>query len=677
MSKLFACVILCGFSSSVPAQENPEIKSVLTMVAETLPEETDLSDLSSRLYYYKDHPIDLNAAKPEQLRELVFLTAIQIDNFYKHLQSAGKLHDLLELQGIDGFDTETVARLLPFVNLKITPAISSLSLHAIRFGGNNELSLRYGQVLAQQKGFQDLPGSHYLGSPVKLLLRYQYHFNDLITLSFLGEKDSGEMFLRGNNNKGFDYHSVSLAIYKSGRFEKIIIGDFSMQFGEGLTLWMGTALGRGADVAGVAKNAAGLKTSTSANESTFFRGMGVSYRLLKSLYLHPFVSLRNLDASLTRSNNGTYTLSAINSSGLHRTATEIAHKNNLRQLLFGSLINIQTSKLNLGIAVYQTHYGHEFIRSKPRYKAYAFQGKQLSNSSFHYSYTFKNSYLFGEAAYSFPGKGALLSGIMASISPCFSAVMVYRNYSREHITFYSQPLGEGSGAVNENGVYAGFHFTPSRKWSLSVYSDLARFPWLRYRVDEPSSSFQLMAQLSYTASKNLAMQMKLNIKQGEQNDTSGYPVNPVVHFKKENLRLGLQWKINPRLNFENRAEISLYQKGNRAAELGILIYQDVDFRPVSSRITAGVRLAYFSTPSYDSRIYAYEDDVLNGSGSGLYNGRGIRFYLNSNYRISRQLRIWCKYGLYNYPGSATTGSGLDEIKGSSKSEIRVQLRYQF
>jgi hypothetical protein len=677
MSKLFACLILCGFSSGVYAQENPEIKSVLMVVAETLPEDTDLSDLSSRLYYYKDHPIDLNAAKPEQLRELVFLTALQIDNFNKHLLSAGKLHDLLELQGIDGFDTETVARLLPFVTLKITPAINSLNLHAIRFGGNNELSLRYGQVLEQQKGFTDLPGSHYLGSPVKLLFRYQYHLNDLIAFSFIGEKDAGEMFLRGNNNKGFDYHSLSLAIYKTGRFDKVVVGDFSMQFGEGLTLWMGTALGRGADVAGVAKNPTGLKTYTSANESAFFRGIGIKYKLLRYLHLYPFVSIRNLDASLTKAKNGAYTLSAINSSGLHRTATEIAHKNNVRQLVFGSLINLQTSNLNLGFAGYQTHYGHEFIRGKPKYKAYAFQGKDLSNTSFHYSYTFKNSYFFGEAAYSFPGKGALLSGIMASISPTFSAVVVYRNYSREHITFYSQPLGEGSGAVNENGVYAGFHFTPSRKWSLSVYGDLARFPWLRYRVDEPSSSFQLIAQLGYTAGKNLAMQLKINIKKGEQNDTSGLPVNPVVHFKKDNLRLGLQWKINPRLTIENRAEISFYQKGERAAELGMLIYQDVDFRPVSSRVSGGVRLAYFNTPSYDSRIYAYEDDVLNGSGSGLYNGRGIRFYLNSNYRISRQLRIWCKYGVYTYPGLATIGSGLDEIKGSAKSEIRVQLRYQF
>ena len=128
---------------------------------------------------------------------------------------------------------------------------------------------------------------------------------------------------------------------------------------------------------------------------------------------------------------------------------------------------------------------------------------------------------------------------------------------------------------------------------------------------------------------------------------------------------------------ENRVEITRYQKGKRAVEQGIMMYQDVDFRPMSSKLSAGLRLAYFNTPSYDSGIYAYEDDVLNGSGSGLYNGKGIRFYLNTNYRLSRQLRVWCRYGFYSYPGATETVSGLDEIKGSKKSEIRLQLRYQF
>jgi len=677
MSKLFVCLFLCGVSSSANAQEAPEVKSILTFVAETLPEETDLSELSTRLYFYKDHPIDLNHAKPEQLKELVFLSALQIDNFFAYLLLAGKLADLLELQAIDGFDVETATRILPFVTLKVPPEVTKLSLQSLGSKGESELMLRYGRVLEKQKGFNDLAGSRYIGDPAKLLLRYHYRLGNLLALSLVAKKDAGETFFSGVNKAGFDFVSGSLAVYKTGKFSKIIIGDYNVQFGEGLSLWMGTALGRGADVAGVAKNGTGLKAYTSANESSFFRGVGIKYNILKIIDLTTFISSKNLDASLTNGSDGNLTLSTINSSGLHRTPTEIAHKHNLHQLVYGVLVNYRPDNLNMGIVGYHTSYEYEFIRGKPGYKAYAFQGKELTNGSFHYNYTYKNAYVFGETAYSMPGGIALLSGVMASLSPVLSAVVVYRNYNKTHVSFYSQPLGEGSGAVNEKGVYGGLHFAPSRKWSLSFYGDIAQFTWLRYRVDQPSASLEMMGQLNYIPRKNLVAQVKITRKTGEQNDTSGLEVNPVASFRKDNFRLGIQWRLNRKFGMENRVEITLYQKGKRAIERGILIYQDVDFRPMSSKLSAGIRLAYFNTASYNSRIYAYEDNVLNGSGSGLYNGQGMRFYINTNFRLSRQLKIWCRYGIYSYPGTTETGSGLDQIQGSRKSELRLQLRYQF
>lgn len=677
MSKSFVFLLLCGISSAATAQEAPEVKSILSFVSETLPEETDLSELSARLYYYKDHPIDLHHAQPEQLKELVFLSAVQIENFFAYILSAGRIADLLELQSIEGFDVETVARILPFVTLKAQPLIARVSIKSIRSKGENELILRYGQVLEKQKGFTDLPGSHYLGNPSKLLLRYRYRLGELIALSFVAEKDAGETFFRGKNKSGFDFNSASLAIYKTGRFSKVIIGDYSLQFGEGLTLWMGTTLGRGADVSGVAKNGTGIKPYTSANESSFFRGIGVKYNLLKSIDLTTFISSKNLDASLSKERDGRYTLSTINSSGLHRTATEISHKQNMHQLVYGAVGDYHRSNLTIGIAGYHTSYEYDFKRANQGYKGYAFEGKELTNVGIHYNYTFRNAYVFGETAYSIPGKMASLTGVMASLSATLSAVIVYRNYSREHLTFYSQPLGEGSGSVNENGFYGGVHFAPTRKWNLSFYGDISHFPWLRYRVDQPSSGLQMMGQISFSPRKNLVASLKISRKKGEQNDTSGLLINPVADFKKDNLRAGLQWRLNRKFALENRVEITRYQKGKRATERGILIYQDVDFRPMPSKVSAGIRFAYFNTSSYDSRLYAYEDDVLNGSGSGLYNGKGIRFYLNTNYRLTRQLRVWCRYGIYHYPGATETGSGLDQIEGSRKSEIRLQMRYQF
>lgn len=675
MSKyiIFLLTLLCTFSAL--AQEDADLKNISSNLAESLPEAEDLSELTERLSFYKQHPLNLNQAKPEQLKEMLLLSALQISNFYTHLQTSGKLQDLLELQAIEGFDLQTISRILPFVTLKPESGYSRLNFRQL-VKGNHEVLFRYGQVLEKQKGYRDLSGSRYLGNPAKLLLKYKYNLNSLIAFSFAAEKDAGETFLRGINKSGFDFNSASLALYKAGRFKQLVIGDYSLRFGQGLTLWSGTALGKGPDVAGVAKMDTGLKPYTSANPFDFFRGLATTFNLSKHIDINLFISSRRLDASLTKSENGQFTLNTINSSGLHRTQTEASHKENIGQQLYGTALTFSRTSLNLGLITYQSRYQYPFVKAKPLYKQYGFEGKQLFNNGIHYSYTYRNTFLFGETAHSTPGGWASINGAMASLSPHTSAVLVYRDYSRRHISFYSMALGAGS-AENEKGIYAGLNLRPAPLWDLAFYADLFHFPWLKYRVDKASSGVEMMGQLSYTKGKIWKALLKLSVKKSEQNEGSGLPVNPVVNVTKYAGRINLDWKLNKYLNFQHRLEITHYRKGQNTAEYGYLIYQDIDYHPLSSRLAGNCRLACFKTHSYDSRIYAYEDDVLYGSGSGLYNGRGWRTYLNFNFRVSRQLRIWARYAVSLYPGATQTGSGLEEIQGSKKSDIRLQLRYQF
>lgn len=668
---------LCSNSFCASAQEDSVIREVTAHLAESLPEAPDLSQLTERLSFYQRHPIELNHAKPEQFKELVFISSLQISNFFSHLKISGPLKDVLELQAIDGFDVETVSLLLHFVALKPDKGYTGLSFKKLLNFGENEVLLRYGQTLEKQKGFRDLPGSRYLGGPQKLLVKYKYNFSDVLAVSLLMDKDAGETLFSGNNKSGFDFLSGSAALYKTGRLKKIILGDYSLQFGQGLTLWSGTSFGKGPDVAGVAKKDTGLKPYTSTGESTFFRGFGSTFKVFRYIDITTFISIKSLDASLTKDAAGSSTLSAISTSGLHRTKTEILHKGSLGQLLYGSAIEFSKTGFDAGITAYHSSYQYGFITGSQRYKRYAFYGKELTNLGLHYNYTFKNSYLFGEFAQSDPGGSALLNGIMASITPAISAVLVYRNYSRNHMNFYSQALGNSSSASNETGIYGGLHFTVRKKWVSSFYFDLFRSPWAKYRVDTASSGYELMGQLSYVPNKTFKAILKVSSKQTEQNDGSALPVNPIVRVSKNNYRLEVHWKLNSKTSMANRVEITQYSKGSLPVSYGYMIYQDADFSPMSSRVSANIRVAFFNTPNYENRVYAYEDDVLYGAGSGLYNGKGIRTFFNLGYRLTKQLRAWARYAIYLYPGSQSIGSALDEINGNQKSDIRLQLRYQF
>lgn len=680
---LTALICCCCCRPPAIAQEDAALKNITSHLAESLPEEEDLSDLTERLSFYKNHPIDLNQAKPEQLKELIFLSALQISNLFRHIRVNGKLQDILELQGIDDFDPETIQRMMPYVTVKPEQGYkTALSIRNLMRKGDSEFIWRYGQLLKKQKGFEHLPGSRYLGSPQKFLLKYKYNLGDLLSFSVTGDKDAGESLLSRSARSGFDFLSASLGLYKNGSFKKIIIGDYSLRFGQGLSLWTGTSFGKGADVAGVAKKDTGLKPYTSADEYAFFRGTGTTVRLLDNLDFTSFFSIRNLDASLNRSpdsSNDTaeYTLTTINTSGLHRTASEIRNKGNVRQMVYGAAVQLKSTSLEAGIVVYHSTYQHDFSRGNARYRQYAFEGNKLSNIGFWYGYNLKSFYFFGEGAKSIPGGFAVLQGAMTSLSRSFSTVILYRNYAKNHYTFYSQGIGAGADAANEQGWYGGIHWNRGTCWDLSIYADLFYFPWAKYRIDSASDGSDLMGQISYVPRKNLKFMLKINLRSSEQNQGAGLPVNPLVRLRKENGRAGASWQLNRKLKMENRLEITRYRKGPSPATTGYMIFQDIDYSPLSSRLSANGRVAFFNTPTYENRIYAYEDDVLYGAGSGLYNGRGFRSFLNLSYRLSRQLKAWLRYAVYYYPGEDHTGSGLDEITGSTKPEIKLQLRYQF
>jgi len=323
--RLLIALVLTG--SSLQAQDHDLIKDIIERFSENLQDDQDLSEVTERLNYYLIHPIRLNHTTSSQLKELIFLSPLQIGNFFTHLKQNGPLIDVLELQGIAGFDLQTISRLLPFVILKPATALTGIGLTDLYSKSSNDFIIRYGRTLQTQKGFTDLPGSRYLGSPDKILLRYKYNYSDVLSAALLAEKDAGEYLL--NKQTGPGHLSFNISLYKTGRLKKLIFGDYSLQFGQGLTLWSGFAFGKGPDVTSVAAKDTGLKPYQSSNEVSFFRGLAATLNLAKHLELTSFISFRKLDASLRHSESGLYTLQNINTTGLHRTARELKNQKSL------------------------------------------------------------------------------------------------------------------------------------------------------------------------------------------------------------------------------------------------------------------------------------------------------------------------------------------------------------
>jgi hypothetical protein len=86
------------------------------------------------------------------------------------------------------------------------------------------------------------------------------------------------------------------------------------------------------------------------------------------------------------------------------------------------------------------------------------------------------------------------------------------------------------------------------------------------------------------------------------------------------------------------------------------------------------RIAWFNTESYNSRIYAYENDLLYMFSIPAYFGRGFRTYLNLKYKISKNIEAWFKLANTTLNNAESIGSGYSEISGNKKTEVKFQLR---
>ena len=120
-----------------------------------------------------------------------------------------------------------------------------------------------------------------------------------------------------------------------------------------------------------------------------------------------------------------------------------------------------------------------------------------------------------------------------------------------------------------------------------------------------------------------------------------------------------------------------YDKKGGGPESGFLIYADMVVKPIIKKYSANVRLQYFETEGYDSRLYAFENDLLYSYSIPVFYDKGYRYYFNFNYDVSKKLAIWIKWSQTIYSDKDVIGSGLDEIVGNKRTEAKFQVIYQF
>ena len=668
------------------------IEQRIEMIAENAEDEDiDFTTLFDYLAYIYDHPLNINNPKNEDdLRQIRMLSDIQINNLYDHIDRNGKLISIYELQALEGWTIYTIKTILPFVTVNVDLYAPSISFKEMVRNSSNELFIRYSRVLEQQEGYAPIddstlaasPNKRYSGSPDKLYTRYRFKFRNNISAGFTAEKDAGEQFFTGNQKNGFDFYSGHLYLSGFGKLKSLAIGDFHAQFGQGLTIWSGLAFGKSADILTVKRNARGLRPYASVDENLFLRGGGATIELGK-IQFTAFGSHKKIDANVsyddTTSNFDGYTITSFQQTGLHRTPSEVEDKNIIGETHLGGNLQFNTRKLRIGISGLHSNYDANVQRNLSYYNQFEFNDNTNTILGTDYNFLFRNFNLYGEVARSANGGTAQIHGALISLDPSVTLSVVYRNYARDFQNNLSNAFSENSKNINESGIMIGLKLTRGKKFQLNAYLDQFKFPWLKYQVDKPQTTgHDYLVQLQYKPSKKLIMYGRIRARNRPINTEQDIDdIDFIVARNQINYRYNISYKVSESFTLRNRIEYVDFQRGMSDREAGFLIYQDILYKPLSSNLSFSFRYALFETDSYDSRVYAYENDVLYYFSIPAYYRTGTRTYLTAKYRIRKGLDLWLRWAQWHFSNTNEIGSGNEMIEGNTKTDIRAQIRLKF
>ncbi len=619
---------------------------------------------------YLQTPLQLNNSSEDRLFAFPFFNENQVKRILAHKLIYGDLIAVEELQVIEDFDADFIRSIKPLLSVGKLAGQKAITPGTIINEGSNTIMIRMQKNIGS---FED--DSSHPGSNEKIYFRYKYQLADRIRIGLTAEKDPGEAFFGKSNPSGFDFYSGHL-IFKSRSFlRQVTLGDYAIQHGQGLVMWSGMGFGKSSEVLNIQKNANGIRPYTSVDENNFLRGISVSTQFTK-WKSDLFFSSHKKDANMI-SKNETEIFSAFQTSGYHRTEAELEDRKSINEMIAGASLNRSAGNLKYGAIVYFTKFSTRLNKETSLYNQYEFQGDKNLNYGMHGSYLYKNVNTFAEIGRSKNGGMAFLWGSVIHLHPKLSYSIAIRNYRQNYQSLQSAAFSENTKTANEYGIFSSAQIKLPKNLSLSAYTDYFVFPWLKFGVDAPSAGYDYLLQLKWKPKRTFEtyFQFKTKVKQ-ENADVQNGKLNHLETRKHSSLRLNVRIKLSETWEWGSRLENTIFKKGKAENQHGLLLYQDLIFHPLNSPISLGLRYAIFDTDDYDTRIYAYENDVLFSYSIPAMQGRGERMYINLRYRISRMIDLWIRYAISKYE-KENPSTEIPTGQNDPKKELKVQLRLQF
>lgn len=642
-------------------------------------EDADPAAMLEELEGLKESPVNINTGDEKEISRLFFLSDFQVMVLVDHIRKNGNVVTLYELALLPAFDRNTVMLMAPYISLE--PAAPK--------GGKS-----YGRTLVTMTASTRFSGDESDTEGIRSLLKVK-HEQGSFSFGLTAENDPGEPFTF-KNAPGTDFLSGYIHYEGKGFINRIIAGDFSVRAGEGLLFnssrWMGSWLSSPSFMSG--RSTAAPYTST--EENSFFRGISLTLGSMNTGAVL-FASTNKIDARILFSEDSIATgVSNLVRGGLHITESQLEARNTLTETVAGLRLIAGAEKIRGGVTASSTWFSLPFTpdMTEPE-NLHAFTGDRLFNLAADIRAGTGSVLFFAEAGLGLPGQRtghagsnlpepqadttgtghavlvsatgglnlrdswAATAGLRAKPSGRVTFNILARHFAPGYHAFHSGAFKAGSGSGNETGLAASLQLEAARHLFITAAVDHYRIPWSRYRSSSPSYGSRIEIKGEYLPRDDISLRLAYTSSSREYDTPSetGTAIS-VTHIRQQ---LGFVLDCDPAtgLHLTTRASASLISP---SYEKGYLLCQDFSysFRKIPLRLW--FRYALCSTEGWESRLYAWENDLLSSFSVPALYGEMARSFIMMSWKPADWLEARVKYGFTD--SRHNTGGGLrQEVKG--------------
>lgn len=252
-----------------------------------------------RYRHLADHPLDLNACTRSAMLSSGLFSPFQAASLLDRRMRDGDILSYTELGYTDGFTPELARALSHFVVLRSRnpPGKPSVpQLHAsllLRTSCSGSSSVPAARAALQTAAAHSTSGANSTAfgkNPSAATSSFASGKNDPFSgsaafgiktaISLEGRLDAFWSARKSYSDRTFGPGTISLAIYGKSIPGRILLGDYSARFGQGLLLWSGFSIAGFSSVQSFRRNASGLSASSSFTRT--LHGIGLDLALGRS-----------------------------------------------------------------------------------------------------------------------------------------------------------------------------------------------------------------------------------------------------------------------------------------------------------------------------------------------------------------------------------------------------------